>query len=287
MRRFATFIVVLCVAVCAAAQVRFTPRDSVLAESLMQQLAEKKDLPSGELLEFAARRLLGTPYVAGTLDDTSRETLTVSLTRTDCILFVETCLDLVLAAQEGRTEWGDLCDKILLSRYREGVAGSYTDRIHYTTEWIRRGEARGVLEDCTMLLDGVTYDNHPITYMGSHPDRYPLLKDVAAIRRIERELNEEPITYIPKSDIPYVEKEFRSGDIVCFVTSIAGLDISHVGIVSIHDGKVGFIHASSAAGKVIVDSRSIAEYAAARRSCPGIKIVRVTEFPHNPPGSAL
>lgn len=274
-----TLLASVWISLSAAAEVRHSPRDSVLAESLLKQLSEQKELRSGEMLEFAAKQLLGTPYVAGTLDDTPKETLTVSLTRTDCILFVETCFDLVLAAQEGKTHWRDLCDKILLSRYREGVAGSYTDRIHYTTEWIRKGERRHLLDDLTPMLDGVPFDKHPINYMSSHPERYPLLKDVNSIREVEKELNKQPITYIPKSDITSMEMEFMPGDIVCFVTYAAGLDISHVGIVTIHNGKVSFIHASSSAKKVIIDPKSIAEYAASQKSCAGIKIVRMTERP--------
>ena len=263
----------------AAAQVRYSDRDSVIAEAVMQKLAAEKELRSGELLEMAARELLGTPYVAGTLDEAGDEVLTVNLTRTDCILFVETCMDMVLSAQERRCHWRGLCDNVLRSRYRDDVAGSYTDRIHYTTEWIRKGEKRNILEDLTVSLGGVAYKGHPVNYMSSHPDRYPLLKDVQAIREVEAEINRQPVTYIPKASIGAVEKNLRAGDIVCFVTSIAGLDISHVGIVTVRDGKTGFIHASSVAGKVIVDSRSIAQYAAAQKSCVGIKIVRMTEPP--------
>ena len=261
----------------AAAQVRHSDRDSVIAEAVMQKLAAEKELRSGELLEMAARELLGTPYVAGTLDEAGDEVLTVNLTRTDCILFVETCMDMVLAVREGRAHWRGLCDNVLQSRYRDGVAGSYTDRIHYTTEWIRKGERRHILEDLTLTLGGVSYANHPVNYMSSHPDRYPLLKDVVAIRKVEADINRQPVTYIPKTSIAAVEKSMRPGDIVCFVTSIAGLDISHVGIVTVRDGKAGFIHASSVAGKVIVDSRSIAQYAAAQKSCVGIKIARMTD----------
>ena len=279
MKRFVFLYLFFLAILPATAQVRHSARDSVLAETILQKLAAQKNLRSGEMLEFAAKQLLGTPYVAGTLDETPDETLTVNLTRTDCILFVETCFDMVLAAQEGRTHWRDLCEKVLQSRYRDGVAGSYTDRIHYTTEWIRKGERRNLLEDLTPLLDGVPFDNHPINYMSSHPDRYPRLKDVKAIREVEQDLNRKPITYIPKSDIRSMEMEFMPGDIVCFVPYTAGLDISHVGILTIHNGKVGFIHASSPAKKVIIDPKSIVEYAASQKSCAGIMIVRMTEEP--------
>ena len=278
-KRFLVLITVALSVLPLSAQVRHSARDSVLAETIMQKLAAEKDLWSGEMLELAARSMLDTPYVAGTLDESEEEALTVNLTRTDCILFVETCFNMVLSAQEGRTGWQDLCERVLKSRYRNGVAGSYTDRIHYTTEWIRKGEKRHLLDDLTPLLDGVTYDNHPINYMSSHPERYPLLKDVAAVREIEKELNRTTITYIPKSDIRYIEQEFMPGDIICFVTSVAGLDISHVGIASVHDGMVGFIHASSTARKVIVDPKSIADFASTLKYCVGIKVVRMSERP--------
>ena len=45
--------------------------------------------------------------------------------------------------------------------------------------------------------------------------------------------------------------------------------------LELRDGRVGFIHASSKGGKVMLDPKTIAEYAASRRNCPGIKVVRV------------
>ena len=281
MKRFLLSFVtlVLTLSLPAAAQVRFTPRDSVLSESILQRLSAREDLRSGEMLLEAGRSLLGTPYVAGTLDDTPRETLTVSLTRTDCILFVETCFNLTLCAQRREKGFYDLCNRIRDSRYREGVVGVYEDRIHYTTEWIRKGEARGLLQDLTLPLGGKAYTGHPINYMSTHPDKYPLLKDPGTIREAENRLNREPMTYIPKSQIAAIEQEILPGDIICFVTSIAGLDISHVALACIHDGKVGFLHASSTGHQVMIDPKSIAEYAASQRSCAGIKVVRMTEKP--------
>lgn len=54
-----------------------------------------------------------------------------------------------------------------------------------------------------------------------------------------------------------------------------GLDIAHVSIAYVHDGIVGFIHASQAEGRVIVDPKSISDYTLGRKSSPGIKVIRV------------
>lgn len=261
------------------AQIRFAPQDSLRAERILKTLSENPGRRSGEMLENAALQMLGTPYVAGTLDTPGKETLTVNLTRTDCILLVETCFNLTLCAQRMETSFIDLCDRIRESRYRDGTVGCYADRIHYTTEWIRKGERRGLLEDLTLDLGGEPYPDHPIRFMGDHPDKYPLMDDPGAIRAVEKELNKVPVTYIPKEQIRGIEMEILPGDIICFVTKVAGLDISHVGIAHISGGKVGFIHASSTAGKVIVDARSIADYAASQNSCAGIKVVRMKERP--------
>lgn len=255
------------------AQVLFTPRDSVLAESALSELAERQDeLLAGDMIELMALHLLGTPYVGGTLDEPAEETLTVSLTRTDCILFVETCFNLALAAREGKTRWEDLCGLIRQSRYRTDSVRCYADRIHYTTEWLRKGQARELLTEIN--LGNVPYEHHPINFMSRHAELYPRMDDVDAIRAVEDSLNRKVLCYLPKEEIRSMEMEFMPGDIICFVSGTPGLDISHVAITHVHDGIVGFIHASSTARKVIIDPKSIAEYAASRSSCKGIQIWR-------------
>ena len=263
----------------AGAQIRYTAEDSIKAENILKTLAAKQTLHSGEMMEQTALKMLGTPYVAGTLDQPGKETLTVYLTKTDCILLVETCFNLTLCAQRGESRFMNLCDRIRDSRYREGVVNCYADRIHYTTEWIWKEEQRGILKDMTADLGGIPYVNHPINYMGNHPDKYPLMDDVEAIKAVEEDLNMVPIDYIPKENIKTIEAEIKSGDIICFVTSVEGLDISHTAIAHVAGGKAGFIHASSLARKVIIDDKSIADFAASQKSCVGIKVVRMLEKP--------
>jgi len=283
-----------------------TPQDSLFTVGLLSSLSDYSvrvrserddESPSvPELMLEAGRLLMGQPYVAGSLDEGEKEAVGIFPTKQDCIIFVETCLDLALAVKQSGAEadaampetetpapapsFEDFASLVLLSRYRDGRAERYSDRIHYTTEWIRHNEARGVLKDITLEAGGETYD-HPIDYMGTHPEAYAHLKDAATdtvarrdlevIRSIEAELNEVPMTYIPKAKVESAYAHMAPGDIICFVSGIKGLDISHVGI---YLGGGRFMHASSAKMKVVADGLSVADYIRPKKNHVGIKVVR-------------
>ncbi len=283
-----------------------TPEDSVLAVQIMSELRESGGTVAEKMVS-AGTTLLGQPYVAGTLDEASSESTAIFLTRTDCIIFVETCMNLALAAEKDGS-FETFASLVQQSRYRDGVCENYSDRIHYTTEWIRQGEARGILRDVTVEAGGETYD-HPIHYMSTHFDRYAHLKDaqtdsvaaqnLAVIAEVEKRLNEIPLTYIPEERIAECEDNIRTGDIVGFMSTTDGLDIAHVIMAYVHypDGGavfgksaseaeaesgvrpvVGFMHASMGAMKVIVDPKSIGEYALDSKYINGIKVMRMVDI---------
>ena len=250
-------------------------QDRALAEKVLKELKAHQDEEPGELMVRAANALLGQPYVAGTLEELPDEKLCVYLTRTDCILFVETCLGLVQAAQRNTVSFDYFVSELQQSRYRDGVCSRYEDRLHYTTEWARQGVARGVLEDMTEALGGVRYD-HPVHYMSMHPDAYPRMTDVDAIKAVEDSINAVPSTYIPKSALKGALGGIRNGDILLFTTTVDGLDVSHCAIAKVETGKpVRFIHASTGAKKVILEPRTLEEYVMGRKAVTGIQVFRV------------
>ena len=251
-----------------------TPEDRAVAEKVLADLKAHPGEDAGAQMVRAAKDLLGQPYVAGTLEELPEEKLCIYLTRTDCILFVETCLGLVRAArQDGDFE--TLASELLQSRYRDGVCSRYEDRLHYTTEWARQGEKRGTVENVSGALGGVAL-NHPVHYMSKHPDAYARMKDVDSIAAIEDRINAEASTYIPKSALKKALGGIRNGDIILFNTSIDGLDISHCAIALVETGKpVRFIHASTGPMKVIVESKSLEDYVMGRKSATGIEVYRV------------
>ena len=102
------------------------------------------------------------------------------------------------------------------------------------------------------------------------------MTDVAAIASIEDRINAGTSTYIPKSALKKALGGIRSGDIIFFNTRTDGLDISHCGIALAEPGKpVTFIHASSAAMKVILEPKTLEEYARGRKAVTGIQVFRV------------
>ena len=251
-----------------------TPEDKALAEKVLQELKAHPDESAGAKMVLAAEALLGQPYVAGTLEELPEEKLCIHLTRTDCILFVETCLGLVRTAEQGG-DFEMLAGEILQSRYRDGVCSRYEDRLHYTTEWARQGVARGVLEDVSQALGGIRYD-HPVHYMSRHPESYARMTDVDAIAAIEERINAQPSTYIPQNRIQQALKGIENGDIILFTTTVEGLDVSHCAIAKVDPGKpVRFIHASTGAIKVVLEPRTLEEYVTGRKAITGIQVFRI------------
>ena len=98
--------------------------------------------------------------------------------------------------------------------------------------------------------------------------------DLERIKGVEKDLNKIPMTYIPKNKIASAAGKIKTGDIICFVSAVDGLDIAHVGIAIVTDGKAGFVHASQKEGKVVIDSKTIEEYVKPRSNLSGIKVVR-------------
>lgn len=264
-----------------------TPEDRALAQTVMTELsALDAGLSRQELVLEAALRLEGEPYVEGTLDGPGEETMQVYLTRTDCILLVETALGLAVTARESGPDFERLCANLSRTRYRDGIPDGYGSRLHYSSEWISHGEALGLLTEATGSLGGEIQD-HPLFFMSRNYQKYNKLKnadtdpsearELARIRAAEEALSARKTCLIPKDRMALAEPLLRPGDLLFFTASAEGLDIVHVAIFCPRDGKPGFLHASSKAGKVVWDARSPSEYAASRRAVSGLRVVRVKD----------
>ena len=247
---------------------------------ISKELLANQDKSVPELMIIAAKQMLGTDYVAGSLEQIP-EKLKVSLVETDCILFVESCLAMALNAKKGIFHPDSLCATIQSLRYRDGKVDGYASRIHYTSEWIRQGEARGIFREITDVLSGDNLSGQRFSYMSEHSDAYRQLKgnpaEVARIAQMEASLNQHTDYFvIPKEAVSKMEHLLKDGDILGFNSTVKGLDIAHVALVyHKENGQVGFIHASQADGKVVIDEKSIADYVNSRKSNNGIRIVRV------------
>ena len=259
--------------------VRYSQRDVDKFEEVMALTSGDREAPMSELVVKIAKHFIGAPYVAGTLE-VEPEQLTVNMAETDCILFVEMCVALALTAKDAEPSFDRYLDNLAGLRYRDGIVDGYTSRLHYTSEWIAQGEKRDIFKEVTSECGG-----RPIAqkfhFMSTHPASYKQLKDspddVAKMRRIEQALEAQDYSYIPKADLPRCIKDIRSGDIIAFCSTVAGLDIAHIGIALRDGDNLTFIHASTAAKKVIINPQPLVTYINGVKSQSGLRVIRLTD----------
>ena len=252
-------------------------RDKAISERYCTAVKEKAALPTGDLMVETARFFLGTPYVAGTLEE-EPETLVINLHGLDCMTLVENTAALAWSVKH-RLAYDGYVSVLKDMRYRKSGCATldYTDRLHYTADWIYENEKRGYLKDVTKEIGGQSL-KLDLSFMSTHPDSYKQLKGnpgrIAVMAAKEKEISARPHYYIPQDEINEHAGQIRNGDIVCFVTTVKGLDISHVGIVCRERDMLTFIHASTVQKRVIVNEEPLQEYVQGiKRNC-GIMIVR-------------
>lgn len=240
-------------------------------------------LPMGARVAQFGQAMLGTPYVAWTLEiDDHVESPSANFNGLDCWTFFEIALGLarMVAKRQSAYSPSDLLRQIEWTRYRGGACrGNYLDRIHYLDEWFTDNAARGNVRNITrdvgpvVRLAGRANDE-----MSLNPKLYRYLRAnpslVPAMRQIESRLERIPFDFIPKAQVAACEPRIQSGDIIGIVTNRAHVFCSHVGLaLRTRDGVCHFMHASLTAKKVIVD-KSIHEYLAGIKSHAGIVIAR-------------
>ena len=169
-------------------------------------------------------------------------------------------------------------DASKLLRYRDGKVDGYASRNHYTSSWIRQGQENGIFCEVSKDLGGSPLNQH-VDFMSTHLESYKQLKDnpgmVVKIMQAESELNKDKYYFLPQNDLPTLAKGIKEGDIICFVTTVDGLDIGHVAIAVKQNGQMHFIHASTNAMKVIIDKQTIADYVLTHKSSKGVRVVRI------------
>ena len=252
--------------------------DRIIYDDYIAYIKPFKSLQLSEVIVKSAYFFLNKPYVASTLEF-EPEGLVINLRELDCTTFVETVLALSRAVKlYDNPSFEDFCGQLRNIRYRRGTVGDYTSRIHYFSDWIYENETRGHVKDVTKEIGGVSH-MLKLNFMSTHPDSYKQLKSnskfVDAIRKKEVEISGRNLySVIPEARISSCGKQMKDGDIVCFVTDIEGLDISHVGFIYFDKGRLTFIHASSSAKKVIINPQDLSGYMERNKRNTGVMIVR-------------
>jgi hypothetical protein len=218
--------------------------------------AQKMPTPGGRI-GFLTKQFLGVPYQSGTLtgSDTVPEQFVVNLSAVDCF----TLLDYLEAMQRSAT-CAEFLDVLRCVRYRN-CAVEYCMRHHFFSDWSLFQQDR--IDDVTAQIGG--------DCSVSAAKRLNLRADgtcwIPGIPPFKRE-----ITFIPSGSLnARVLAGLRTGDYAGIYTDLAGLDVTHVGVIVKGPFITYLRHASSAPGKMRVIDDDLVEYLANK---PGLIVYR-------------
>ena len=207
--------------------------------------ASLKELPLNMVIAEVGKSFMGTPYVAGTLDENpNSEQLTIYITGLDCVTFVENALIFSRLIKSGNTDFDSYKAELELIRYRNGKNTGYASRLHYFTDWI--------------------YDNSD--------------ELMSEMYDVEGNINSREFYYIPEENISSVYDKLETGDIIGITSSLDGLDIAHTGFVYKEGGNTYLMHASLKNKKVEIYATDIQDYISGNSKQTGIVVARVLEI---------
>lgn len=257
-----------------------TERDVEIFNKYVTEFKSKSNLTYDALIIETAKFFLGTPYVGFTLELVP-EGLVINLRELDCTTFVESVLALsrtIRDSYNGKDATFEQFTKNLKEiRYREGKIKDYADRLHYTTDWIYENQKKGLVKNITEDAGGKEL-KVDLYAMSTNHEKYKQLKGneplTAKIRGIEQAANSRKNWHIPNTEIEKNSANYKNGDMVGFVTTFKGMDLSHVAIIYWEGERLSFIHASSSEKKVVIEKHTLEEYAQKSKTSNGIMVVR-------------
>ena len=254
------------------------PEDREICEELLRSAWERGDRvkPLAAIVVETGQRFLGAPYEPATLEREGPEELVVNLRAFDCVTFVENAIVLAGLIRAGKTGFADYLAALERVRYRRGRLDGYASRLHYFTDWLHDNGRKRIVRDVTRSIGGVPF-RKAFHYLSDRREDHPALKDPATFRRlrlIEGTCSRRPRFYIPKADLTETENRIADGDIIAITTDEKGIDVSHAGLAVRRGEEIRLLHASSAAGKVVLSEAPIKRYVSARRSRTGIIVGR-------------
>ena len=138
----------------------YSKADSTLVCGILQDMtAQRHSLSHEELILTIARKFIGVPYVAHTLDKNDEERLVVNLHGLDCTTYVEAVTALTLCAERGKHKFSDYVHQLELIRYRGGKM-SYVNRLHYFHWWLEDNVRMGFVKEInTTFYSGTNIEN--------------------------------------------------------------------------------------------------------------------------------
>lgn len=260
----------------ALEDVVYTEQDAEIFADIISKFKDQSDKPIQTLIPEIGKYFLGQEYVAHTLEEGDSEKLIINLREQDCTTYAENLFALARTLKSENQNLEQFAKELEQIRYRNGKLEDYPSRLHYFSEWVYDKTDRNLVETPADTF-GEPW-NLDLNFMSTHTDSYKHLKAnpdyVSVITAQEREISNKTYSFIPKEKIGDVDHLLREGDIIGLTTSIAGLDVAHVGVLVEVEGKLHLLHASQSSYKVEVSDDPIASFLKPNSKNTGIIVAR-------------
>ena len=266
-----------------AQPVSYTPADSTRIVSLLDEASRQPRTTNFPL--FFARKFIGKPYVAHTLEVLDgEERLIVNTRQLDCTTLVENVTALTLCAYRSLYTFRDYLNALMSLRYRQGRLDGYPSRLHYFTDWIVDNTRMQLVDELQQPVPPFTdLQTVHVNYMSTHPQAYKALRQhpafVDVIRQQEDSLTGLTFRFIPKSALKTPTQAMcqaiQEGDIIAITCSKPGLDIAHLGFAVWRQDGLHLLNASQIRKKVVEEPMTMYDYMQRHPSFTGIRVIRI------------
>ena len=253
-------------------------QDQIKFEWIMNDARDRNlyQRPIGEIMQAIAEQLLDSPYQENLLDKSPNETLTLSLQKFDCVLFIESVLAMARGIAEQDYSASTFINHTREQRYVNGEINGYCSRLHYFSEWLADNQKRTIVKNITSDLRGVSIAK-TLNFMSAHWQIYPQLahseSNRQCITEMESKLDDDSILYIPTQQIQSQYAALKPGDVIAIATKVPGLDVTHTGLIYRGpSGEIGLIHAAPVKGVMI--SPDLQHYVSRVDDAIGILVAR-------------
>lgn len=224
-------------------------------DRLIHESSQIKDV--GKRIEFLSSQFMGLDYKESTLigDINTPEVLVINLKGVDCFTYI----DYIEAMRLSRS-FSKFKVNLRKVRYKSGKV-AFENRNHFFTDW---------QEFNSDFIDDITEEigaGKTIRVQKRLNEKEDGTYFLIGINPVQRE-----IKYIPSDAIDdSVINKMRTGDYVGIYSHLAGLDVSHVGIVIKDGDKIYLRHASSQKKQRKVVDQDFKNYISSK---PGIIVLR-------------